>query len=137
MKKSTQKFKKGILVFLTIGMLMLSLPITHAQEQTKDNSSVGELVEKRELFSKQFQNEDGTITAVSYNYPIHYETSNGKMKDIEEEVGDEFIRCHRAYLVNKKNIHEVYYAEKLIIMKNQTKCPISHRMIRQVKSKYQ
>ncbi|MCI9442394.1 MAG: response regulator transcription factor [Ruminococcus sp.] len=61
----------------------------------------------------------------------------GKMKDIEEEVGDEFIRCHRAYLVNKKNIHEVYYAEKLIIMKNQTKCPISHRMIRQVKSKYQ
>lgn len=61
----------------------------------------------------------------------------GKMKDIEEEVGDEFIRCHRAYLVNKKNIKEVNYAEKLIIMKNQTSCPISHRMLGQVKSKYQ
>lgn len=60
----------------------------------------------------------------------------GKMKDIEDEVGDEFIRCHRAYLVNKKNIKEINYSEKLIIMKNQMECPISHRMLGQVKNKF-
>lgn len=60
----------------------------------------------------------------------------GKMKDIETEVGDDFIRCHRAYLVNKKNIKEVNYAEKLIIMKNQMSCPISYRMLGRVKNKY-
>lgn len=59
----------------------------------------------------------------------------GKMKDIEDEVGDDFIRCHRAYLVNRKNIKEVIYDDKLIVMKNQAKCPISHRMLRLVKSK--
>lgn len=58
----------------------------------------------------------------------------GKMKDIEDEVGEDFIRCHRAYLVNKKNIAEVLYVDKLIIMKNRTECPISHRLLRQVKN---
>lgn len=61
----------------------------------------------------------------------------GKMRDIEEEVGDEFIRCHRAYLVNKKNIKEINYTEKQIIMKNGMECPISNRMLRQVKNKYE
>lgn len=68
---------------------------------------------------------------------VHTENKNieffGKMKDIEDEVGIEFIRCHRAYLVNKKNIKEINYADKQIIMSNQAVCPISHRMMRQVK----
>lgn len=58
----------------------------------------------------------------------------GKMKDIEDEVGEDFIRCHRAYLVNKKNIKEVVYANKIIVMKNQASCPISYRMLGQVKN---
>ncbi len=58
----------------------------------------------------------------------------GKVKCIEEEVGEDFIRCHRAYLVNKKNIKEVNYADKSILMKNGICCPISHRMLRQVKN---
>lgn len=57
----------------------------------------------------------------------------GKMKDIENQVGEDFVRCHRAYLVNKKNIKEVDYIKKVIIMKNGTECPISFRMLRQVK----
>lgn len=57
----------------------------------------------------------------------------GKMKDIENQVGDDFVRCHRAYLVNKKNIKEVDYIKKVIIMKNGAECPISFRMLRQVK----
>lgn len=58
----------------------------------------------------------------------------GKIKDIEKEVGDEFIRCHRAYLVNKKNIQEINHVEKLIRMKNKATCPISHRMLTKVKN---
>lgn len=57
----------------------------------------------------------------------------GKMKDIEEEVGTDFIRCHRSYLVNKKNIKEIIYTDKLIIMKNEASCPISYRLLGQVK----
>lgn len=60
----------------------------------------------------------------------------GKMKEIENEVGEEFIRCHRAYLVNKANIQEVNYEDKCIIMKTQERCPISHRMLGQIKKKY-
>ena len=58
----------------------------------------------------------------------------GKMKDIEDEVGTDFIRCHRAYLVNKNNVKEVLYADKVIIMKNEAECPISHRMFGHVRS---
>jgi hypothetical protein len=110
LKKSTKKFKNGILVFLTIGMIMSSLPITHAQEQTKDNFSDGELVEKRELFSKQLQNEDGTITAVSYNYPIHYETSTGKMKDIDNTIISDI--SYQPLGLSKQVSKEQYYTSK-------------------------
>lgn len=57
----------------------------------------------------------------------------GKIKEIEEEVGSDFIRCHRSYLVNRKNIKEVRYSDKLIIMKNQSSCPISFRLVGKVK----
>lgn len=57
----------------------------------------------------------------------------GKIKDIEQEVGDEFLRCHRSYLINKKNVAEVDYGNKIIHMKNGSECPISNRMLSQVK----
>lgn len=57
----------------------------------------------------------------------------GKMKEIEREVGEEFIRCHRAYLVNKENIKEINYDDKCIVMKTQACCPISHRMFGKIK----
>ncbi|MDE7310737.1 MAG: LytTR family DNA-binding domain-containing protein [Eubacterium sp.] len=57
----------------------------------------------------------------------------GKMKEIEDEVGKEFIRCHRAYLVNKKNIKEVNYEDKYIVMKTNARCPISYRMLGKIK----
>lgn len=95
----------------------------------------------------------GRKITLEYNHIMFFETSAnehkiivhtenksieffGKMKDIENEVGDDFIRCHRAYLVNKRNIKEINYAEKQIIMKNGMECPISHRMVKQVKNQY-
>lgn len=71
---------------------------------------------------------------------VHTESKSmeffGKMKEIELEVGKDFIRTHRAYLVNKWNIKDVVYADKTIIMKNEATCPISHRMLRSVKIIY-
>jgi two-component system response regulator AgrA len=57
----------------------------------------------------------------------------GKMKEIEKETEGDFIRCHRAYLVNRKNIKEINYAEKIIIMKNNVSCPISGRLLGKLK----
>ena len=41
---------------------------------------------------------------------VHMENKSieffGTMKEIEKEAGKDFIRCHRAYLVNKQNIKE-------------------------------
>lgn len=68
---------------------------------------------------------------------VHTKDSNieffGKMKDIEETVGKEFIRVHRAYLVNKRNIKEVAYANKNVTLKNGSICPVSYRMLKYVK----
>ena len=61
----------------------------------------------------------------------------GKMKEIEKEMGEDFIRCHRAYLVNKRNIQEVNYSEKIIIIKNHASCPISSRMRGKLKKSMQ
>jgi len=57
----------------------------------------------------------------------------GKIKDIEAQAGDGFVRCHRSYLLNKKNIEEVDYAKKVIKMKNGAECPIAVRMLKRVK----
>ena len=95
-------------------------------------------------------NRGGRKITLSYNEIMFFETSVnehklivhtlnksieffGKMKEIETEVGDEFIRCHRAYLVNRRNIKEVSSSERVIVMKNQAICPISFRMLGQVK----
>lgn len=59
----------------------------------------------------------------------------GKIKDIEQEVGDDFLRCHRSYLINKKNVKKADYINKIIYMNDGSKCPISSRMLSQVKKK--
>ncbi len=57
----------------------------------------------------------------------------GKIKEIEVEMGEGFIRCHRSYLVNKRKIKEVNFSDKIIIMLNGSICPISSRGIGHVK----
>lgn len=60
----------------------------------------------------------------------------GKIKDIEQEVGEDFLRCHRSYLVNKKNVKEIDYSNKTIHMKGGAECPISSRMLSHVKKQF-
>lgn len=58
----------------------------------------------------------------------------GKMKDIENEVGKDFIRCHRGYLVNKNYIQSIDYEHRDIILKTKERCPVSQRMIGRLKN---
>lgn len=93
----------------------------------------------------------GRKIILEYNMILFFETSGnehkiivhtmnksieffGKMKDIEARVANDFIRCHRSYLVNKKNIKEIKYADKVIVMINGAVCPVSHRMLNRVKN---
>lgn len=54
----------------------------------------------------------------------------GKMKDIEKEVDERFYRCHRSFLVNKDNIKEIDFQNRMIYMVNGDECLISSRMMK-------
>jgi two-component system response regulator AgrA len=60
---------------------------------------------------------------------------SGNIKDMERELGDDFFRCHRSYLVNRKWVKELDYGKRIIYLKNGFECPISARMLSQVKRK--
>lgn len=54
----------------------------------------------------------------------------GKIKEVESVLGNNFYRCHRAYLVNKDNIKSVDQEKREIVMKNGAICPMSVRLAR-------
>lgn len=57
----------------------------------------------------------------------------GKIKDIEKKVDERFYRCHRSFLVNKDNIREIDFQNRVIYMVNGDECLISTRMMKGLK----
>lgn len=57
----------------------------------------------------------------------------GKIKDIEKKVDERFYRCHRSFLVNKDNIREIDFQNRVIHMVNGDECLISTRMMKGLK----
>ena len=57
----------------------------------------------------------------------------GKIKEIERQVDGRFYRCHRSFLVNKDNIKEIDFQNRVIHMVNGDECLISSRMMRGLK----
>lgn len=53
----------------------------------------------------------------------------GKIKDIEK-INENFIRCHKSYIVNKKNIKKIDRQKRVAIMLNEEKCLISTRYMK-------
>lgn len=53
----------------------------------------------------------------------------GQMKELEETLGDSFVRCHRAFIVNKNNINEIDKLTRVAVMKNGEECLISSRYL--------
>lgn len=91
-------------------MLLSTLPLVNAQVQKSNEYEVGEMVEKREMYSKHFQNEDGTIRAVTYNEPIHYQDSNGDWKNIDNTIISDV--SYQTSGFSKKVATEQYYTSK-------------------------
>ena len=57
----------------------------------------------------------------------------GKIKDIEKQVDGRFYRCHRSFLVNRDNIREIDFQNRVIYMVNGDECLISSRMMKGLK----
>lgn len=51
----------------------------------------------------------------------------GQLSELEEQLDDRFIRCHRSFLVNKENIQEIDRQQKIILMTNGQSCYYSSR----------
>ncbi|EOH90778.1 DNA-binding response regulator [Enterococcus villorum] len=55
----------------------------------------------------------------------------GKIKEVEA-INDHFCRCHQSFVVNLLNIKEINKKERIITMKNGSKCFISTRHLKKV-----
>lgn len=54
----------------------------------------------------------------------------GKLKNIEKMLDDTFYRCHRSFIVNKKNIHEMDKSNGVLKMINGENCYVSTKQIK-------
>lgn len=58
---------------------------------------------------------------------------SGTLKELINALGDDFIHCHRSFLINKKNINEVDTKNRIIYFTNGETCLISTRMMKMMK----
>lgn len=52
----------------------------------------------------------------------------GSIQELEEKLGQQFIRIHRAYLVRTDEIAQVNLKTKEVVLKNKERCPFSRNM---------
>lgn len=57
---------------------------------------------------------------------------NGKLKDIEPLLGEQFARCHRSFIVNMKKISEIDLKERIITLRNNETVLASRQGIKKV-----
>lgn len=55
---------------------------------------------------------------------------SGTIKELARTLGDDFVRCHRSFLVNKNNIKEVDEKNRVIYFNNGESCLVSTRMMK-------
>ncbi|MDE7310392.1 MAG: LytTR family DNA-binding domain-containing protein [Eubacterium sp.] len=55
---------------------------------------------------------------------------SGTIKELTSTLGDNFVRCHRSFLVNKNNIKEVDAKNRIIYFPNEETCLMSTRMMK-------
>ena len=54
------------------------------------------------------------------------------IKELSNTLGSDFVRCHRSFLVNKKNIKEVDTKKRIIYFTNGETCLMSTRMMKRL-----
>ena len=89
----------------------------------------------------------GRKISVDYNDIFFFETSgnihkvilhaknrqiefSGTIKELAATLGDGFVRCHRSFLVNKRNIKEIDAKNRIIYFTNGESCLMSTRMMK-------
>ena len=89
----------------------------------------------------------GRKISIDYNDIFFFETSsnvhkiilhakdrqiefNGTMKELAGALDDNFVRCHRSFLVNKNNIKEADGKKRMIYFNNGETCLMSTRMMK-------
>ncbi len=89
----------------------------------------------------------GRKISVDYNDIFFFETSgnihkvilhaknrqiefSGTIKELAATLGDSFVRCHRSFLVNKRNIKEIDAKNRIIYFINGESCLMSTRMMK-------
>ena len=89
----------------------------------------------------------GRKISVDYNDIFFFETSgnihkvilhaknrqiefSGTIKELAATLGDGFVRCHRSFLVNKRNIKEIDAKNRIIYFINGESCLMSTRMMK-------
>ncbi len=55
---------------------------------------------------------------------------SGTIKELASTLGDNFVRCHRSFLVNKANIKEIDAKNRIIYFNNGETCLMSTRMMK-------
>jgi len=90
---------------------------------------------------------DNRIITIAYDKIMFFETSSTKHKiilnstegryefyakldKICEKLNADFIKCHKSFIVNKKNIKEINFKDKTIHMKDGSVCYSSSRLIK-------
>lgn len=118
-KKITQLLS---LRHLCLTSILLSSGINFAQTNSKSpiyEDKGNEVIEKRDMFSKHFLNQDGSYTAAIASGPIHYE-KEGVFSNIENTISP-FLSSIYSY-ANKDNLMESFFgATAHAGVKNKTK----------------
>lgn len=57
---------------------------------------------------------------------------SGTIKELADTLDDNFVRCHRSFLVNKKNIKETDAKKRIIYFANGESCLMSTRMMKEL-----
>lgn len=67
---------------------------------------------------------------------MHLENTNlefyGTIKELEE-LGEEFCRCHKSFVVNKNNVKYIDITNKKVVMKNDETCLVSVRGMKKLR----
>lgn len=56
----------------------------------------------------------------------------GTIKELADTLGEGFARCHRSFLVNKKNIKEIDMKNRIVCFTNGETCLVSTRMMKEL-----
>ena len=114
--KSNLNLKTKITSIILVFSLLVSVISIPALAKTKKNAKfekvahiVSEVETMRGENEKVFRMSDGTLQAVVYDYPIHYQDDNGKWKNIDNTLktkDDEYVTKHSKYDISLSKKYE-------------------------------